>query len=451
MISRSGALFLGLVASQMLVSQIHAQGQVFLTQSLPDWQNMAGNYLNVTDGYGVRVTKVGSGSMQVSDQFQVVTAGVDWDNWCCGYVGQAIWTTPVYTEAEIRLNGLTAFGVQVEPDPTETDNFTATLSNGQQIHFSATGNGGAQFVGFVGSGITSIKIRDDDGQDFAFGNIYAVSDLMIMSPVDGANYTLDQNYIATDPIPFEATSGDQDTMLDWSNLLEYTTSGGRGGFKSTLPFNTMSGQEQDETYTSMGGQLTSTVTQDSSKQKVTITITGVAIPTSVISNELAALYAGGYTPNLLEQIATYESSYQQFYTEELYNVVALWPHESYDGGSHIGLMQVGTTQGGFGDSFDWTQNAQAGAALFINGLQIAKSHLNKIVKANPGLPKPTPAMLEDESLSFYNVGTKYDYWTVVIGQKGTPQWQENTSGDPIGTAYADCVRQQTPPNHTNCQ
>ena len=59
-------------------------------------------------------------------------------------------------------------------------------------------------------------------------------------------------------------------------------------------------------------------------------------------------------------------------------------------------------------------------------------------------------MIENEALSYYNAGTGPSYYIVTAGANGVPQWVENTAGDPIGTAYADCVRLQVVGSRQAC-
>lgn len=289
-----------------------------------------------------------------------------------------------------------------------------------------------------------------DGGSETQSFILVLEGLVITDPSTGDAFTLDEsNYTQTDPVSYTAQAGDTSTAITWSAVLKYATSGHRGNFSSTLSFSTQPEATQTETYTSMGGQITATATQGPLTDTVTATVSGASIPASSYTSVLGSLYASGATPTLLEQIATYESSYAQFTARTLYKVSALWPTESYDGGSHIGLMQVATT-GGIGLAFDYNQNAQSGATLFMGNLGIATKRLNSLYKANKGLTAPTGVMIEDEALSYYNVGTGPRYWIVTKGTSGVPQWTENTAGDPQGTAYADCVRTQVVGSRSGC-
>jgi hypothetical protein len=67
-----------------------------------------------------------------------------------------------------------AFGVQIEPNMFQSENFTITLSDGKTktVEDNVEGDAGAQFFGFFGPGITSVTITDDSNDDFAVGNIF---------------------------------------------------------------------------------------------------------------------------------------------------------------------------------------------------------------------------------------------------------------------------------------
>jgi hypothetical protein len=280
--------------------------------------------------------------------------------------------------------------------------------------------------------------------------ILVLESLVITSPYTDEQDALDQsNYTATSPVSFTAQAADTTTAISWTADLHYATSGGKGSYSSSQTFSTQPEATQTETYTSQGGQIKTKATQGPSSADVTSYVVGASIPQSAFTTVLGGLYSTGATPTLLEQIATYESSYAQFTSRTLFHTSALWPTESYDGGSHIGLMQV-PVKDGIGVDFDYNQNAQAGATLFTGNIGLATRRLKKIRSQNKGLPEPTGVQIENEALSFYNVGTGPSYYIVTTGSNGMPQWTENTAGDPMGTAYADCVRQQVVGARQSC-
>ena len=89
-------------------------------------------------------------------------------------------------------------------------------------------------------------------------------------------------------------------------------------------------------------------------------------------------------------IAQHESTYLQFFSQFLLGATALWPHESNDGGSHIGLMMVPIT-GPL--AWDWTQNTTDGVNSTDHGfvgakLPLANTWMNRIISGSSKLSVP---------------------------------------------------------------
>jgi hypothetical protein len=84
---------------------------------------------------------------------------------------------------------------------------------------------------------------------------------------------------------------------------------------------------------------------------------------------------------LMTGIAEVESSYLQFFSQDLLGTTALWPHESHDGGSYIGLMQAPTAQA---LAWDWQQNASYGVTTVFLGQKIpaATNMMNYILNGS---------------------------------------------------------------------
>ena len=128
----------------------------------------------------------------------VLTAGSSWGPWSGNYTGQVIDTalpfpSSVTSQTEtLTFGGTTidAFGMTVEPDVgvfAAGDTFTITLSDGTTTTVSGTygtaldGTTTTQFIGFVGTGITSITITDANATDFAFGDFVSAPEPMSMA------------------------------------------------------------------------------------------------------------------------------------------------------------------------------------------------------------------------------------------------------------------------------
>lgn len=179
------------IALALVVFSPLAQAQVLFTDNLATWQAAAGSaVINTTSNYGATSTALGSGSVAYPAG-TVVTIGDTWETWCCGYTGEAVWTDGAQS-ATLSFTGLGAFGVQVEPDLFQSETITVTLSNGQTITDTVNGDGGAQFFGFVGSGIGSLTITDGSDDDFAFGNFYSstVANAVMISSADLVSNTV---------------------------------------------------------------------------------------------------------------------------------------------------------------------------------------------------------------------------------------------------------------------
>jgi hypothetical protein len=227
------------------------------------------------------------------------------------------------------------------------------------------------------------------------------------------------------------------------------------------------------------------------------------IPNAAITNQLvsssqsypsSSSYPSGGTPNLMAQVAVYESSYAQFLQPpqppgnvDLWNlnkhtggaIAGKWPLESKlnsgisDGGTHIGLMQVvtDTAQSSDPNAWNWVTNAADGVNLFSgtppseyndanNKIQHATTYENQIVAKGytPRLPQLSAAQLENMALVLYGpyastaLAMQY-YMPVCPGRivntytrKGANwTWGVNSSGNPNGVNYAATVRSKVVP------
>ena len=281
----------------------------------------------------------------------------------------------------------------------------------------------------------------------------------LVLPSNDANYPYTPSKLnATDTVFFEA-QGSVSTAIVWSVALNYRTSGGRCKkctFSQT--FNSFSTQDIPQTYTAKGGQATTTAQQfiaGSDPKSVKFTVTGVPIPATMITNELVTRYGPRATPRLMTGISKKESNYLQFTTRTLYSLSALWPTESYDGGSHIGLMQMPVAMD---LAWDWRLNADKGVNLFVEKLGIARSLETSIRNSHNGLPLLDGQQNENMALVLYGPYASSDldkqyYIPLCDGgtvsgtacQGGTWQWQENTAGNSAGVAYAKSVRKKIVP------
>ena len=267
--------------------------------------------------------------------------------------------------------------------------------------------------------------------------------LDIVSPEEGADYDVsDENYTTTPPIPFRAKVVPEELSqrlsdINWTLDLEYDTTISRGPWTSQKTFQTQHDTIHHETYSSEGGEIE--VNAEASLDGVPLTanqvftVTGVSIPDEVITERLINLYNGA-TPNLLTGIATVESGigcYCQFYEIAKYDVTDRWPRESYDGGSHIGLMQVPVAME---DAWNWLTNTQTAANIITGNIQQSHNHVNNIRQEHPDLRDLTDVEHEDNALALYNTGSYY-----YSPNANFTDWLENPNNSE-GVDYADDVR-----------
>jgi hypothetical protein len=191
----------------------------------------------------------------------------------------------------------------------------------------------------------------------------------------------DQNFTATDGVPFIASSN-TGNPINWTATLTYSTSSGTGPISAPPQnFQTASGQPPSpaQSYQSEGGQVKATATTTAGdgstvQDCVTFYIEGPAggiAPNSIITQELDQLYPASYsymaylndsshTPNLMTGVAMHETQYRQFVSPDdnpansdryslyqKYNIAAKLPDEntvtsSSPRGTYIGMMQPQT-------------------------------------------------------------------------------------------------------------
>jgi len=267
--------------------------------------------------------------------------------------------------------------------------------------------------------------------------------LIIKQPkVNDAYPLIQESYIKTADITFQADDPAYTGQVNWATTVYYETSGNRGPFTVTDAFTSQANTPTTRTFKSQGGRLSVGASEPGRKNADPIQyayIIGTAIPNSDITSRLYSLY-NGVTPNLLCGIADRESSYMQFSNITLFGYTGRWPYESYDGGSHIGLMQVPITMA---YSWDWQVNTQTGANIFAEKVQLAKSFERQLRKTYPRLPRLTDSQIENMALVLYGPEADpdpYMQYYIPQGSGNNWQWVENTANNPEGVPYANDVR-----------
>lgn len=294
----------------------------------------------------------------------------------------------------------------------------------------------------------TIASTTTDPAGFAIDNLTFRIDspLKVDSPSKDDMFALTAaNYTETQDISFKTNPSNTDGPVSWTVDLEYATSGGRGQTQQQDRFKSQSGSAAQKSYASRGGRLqvqASAKLNGSTVETCTLQyfyVIGVPIPDNEITTRLVGLYRGA-TARLMTGIVTVESAYQQFRTFTLYNKSARWPNESYDGGSHMGLMQMPTT---LVRAWDWLVNTRDGVRLFQEKLRVATRVERRIQRNNRGLRRLTAVERENMALVLYGPYASADlnqqyYVPQVSGN--IVDWVVNSANNPQGVSYANNVR-----------
>lgn len=319
------------------------------------------------------------------------------------------------------------------PDWTTPGESEAVITRARDIHCTA-----GAILGLNGPGGRPTCIRR------------GTANLVIVSPQDQEQFNLTEEELTCTPaIVFKANPGSQNgsATVSWTANLEYQTSGGRGVYSNSAEFVTLGSAENTESYNSTGGRLTinaSAVLSGSSRSATprVIYITGAQIPDETITARLISIYNGS-TQNLMTGIAMKESHYQQFATRTLYGISASWPNESYDGGSHVGLMQMPITQA---HAWNWHTNTQGAIDLFSEKLRIARTREGTLRARHPGLRELSGVERENMALLLYGPESSNNlsrqYYIPERNSRNSWEWSVNTAGNADGIAYANSVRLQ---------
>lgn len=158
-----------------------------------DWAAAAGGTITNTtedarpDSTAVTTIPLDDGSLLTTDLFvSVAHAGsiaTGWETWAHGYTG-AVYASGDFLN--IGLSAFDAFGLEIEPANEQNGPYdiTLTLDDGTVMQSQVEGKGGAQFFGWIGSGISSMSITSGSGSfGFGFGNFFSVRDASVPEPV----------------------------------------------------------------------------------------------------------------------------------------------------------------------------------------------------------------------------------------------------------------------------
>jgi hypothetical protein len=142
----------------------------------------AGNNMPV-DG----VTLADGMALTFDPSMLVAQIGESWASWYDDYEGQVLNSNGA-TTVNFAVSPAVAFGMYIEPaNPSVANDITLTLSDGQTVSQSLSGDASAAFFGWVGAGIGQFSISSDGayGGGFAVGEFYA-SQSPVSAPEPGS-------------------------------------------------------------------------------------------------------------------------------------------------------------------------------------------------------------------------------------------------------------------------
>lgn len=308
------------------------------------------------------------------------------------------------------------------------------------------------------AGTHSFRIADagGDANGFAIDNLQFTAQsggaLRISTPTKDAEFLLtQQNLTRSEDVSFAAAGSAATGTVNWTAELEYDTSTPRSMPGLTSTFTTEGTATHKLYYQSRGGRLKVSASTSAAQACPVeyVYILGSQIPDDTITTRLVSLYSTGPTPRLYTGIAKQESNYRQFTQTTKYGHAGLWPTESYDGGSHVGLMQVASSgstitgsQGVF-NAWSWIENTTSADTLFREKMRTAARLYLRMRTAAPGIRELTGPELENMAVTLYGpgaaAGTENQYYRAV-NTNGAWDWVVNTQNNPAGVAYTNEVR-----------
>lgn len=166
-----------LLAGTALALALGTGAQAAVFTSLSSWQSAMGTYsetnslgfvgstissFTTTDGTPVAVG---------AQNNRVEQIGSGWSTWSGGYGGQLL-TDYTSTSLVLTLGApVRGFGFFVEPEPFALEDITVTTAGGATLTQNVDGNGGADFFGFTGPGLSSFTVTSPQG--FGTGDFFS--------------------------------------------------------------------------------------------------------------------------------------------------------------------------------------------------------------------------------------------------------------------------------------
>lgn len=154
-------------------------GPFTMTTFLPDVRAEFGFVNSVPSPLG--------GNVGFSGNLIHLVVGSGWATWSNGYTGDVYYTDGALSRTLTLPANTGAFYFFAEPNDSVAFNFTATAQNGTQILQSASGNAGATYFGFYGTGGDTIQtISISSTTDFAIGE-FGIANVNVAAVPDTTN------------------------------------------------------------------------------------------------------------------------------------------------------------------------------------------------------------------------------------------------------------------------
>jgi hypothetical protein len=163
-----------------------ANAGVTMYGNLSDWQAAAQHYnetqvtaeTEFSTANTVSGLKDGSTLTNLNPATTVYIVGSSWGTWQGAPNPTVYWTgssavlTADFNPGIVSGHPVDAFGFYAEGDNFQDDDITLALSDGMSLTQTVNGDAGAEFFGWVGSGITGITVSTNDTDSFAIGDFW---------------------------------------------------------------------------------------------------------------------------------------------------------------------------------------------------------------------------------------------------------------------------------------
>jgi hypothetical protein len=186
---RSVSFAAGVAALTLPLLQSSNAGAVTIVSSVAQWDSGVGaagietTTLGVSDRTGVNSVTLADGTtLNLGSEMTVLTIGDGWQTWCCGYAGQIL-NSDGASQISFDVSPVDAFGFYIEPRNFATYDIALTLADGQRLSQEVTGAAGADFFGWVGSGVSEFSIVADPlAGGFAIGDFFSAQIIAAPEP-----------------------------------------------------------------------------------------------------------------------------------------------------------------------------------------------------------------------------------------------------------------------------